>query len=311
VHDQWDAIGYGAATKLIAAETLVSDSLARSMRQMTDQFAAIQPIKFDVPRWIEGLSLDTDHFKAMNAIFEPMASAAATLAPIFNLERQLESIVRPVASFATKMAPTFVLMRQIETMNKGDWIAHPALPVGELVGDETDAIQVGLRVTDYVEENHEAICDALHKRFSSYDHDDDAKAFAIELIKAYRSGLYRLIVPAVFPEIERCARGTLGLGAGNETRVVFDTLNRKLGNLPISKIGSLHAMFALFMLDDYFYKSFRSDSEAANFGRMIHRHGSQHGLLRYNESRDCLTAIFLFDFILLGCAAIRDADGIC
>lgn len=112
-------------------------------------------------------------------------------------------------------------------------------------------------------------------------------------------------MPAVFPEIERTARGTLGLGAGKTSRVVFDQLNEKLGNLRISDMRSLHALSALPMLDDYFYKSFRSDSEADNFKRMIHRHGSQHGLLRYIESRDCLNAIFLFDFVLLGCDAIR------
>jgi hypothetical protein len=114
-----------------------------------------------------------------------------------------------------------------------------------------------------------------------------------------------LIVPAVFPEIERCARDVLGLGAGKGPKAVINALTEGIGNLSISEIGSLHALSALSMMDEYFYESIKSESDADKFKGMIHRHGSQHGLLRYSESRDCLNAMFLFDFVLLGCDALR------
>jgi hypothetical protein len=297
-----------AVVSWLAAEKLASVSLTRSIRQLTDQMANLQPIKFSIPQWTTELGHYVKAAEAMSAAIRPITFDLPRLSTEFNrwnpnLLEAVNAAVRPLAS----LAPAFTLMRQIDTLSKAHWIAHPILPVSELVGEETDPEQVGVRVADYVEQHQELIYQALDRRFANHDAEDDTKAFARELIEAHRRGLYRLIVPTVFPEIERCARVTLGLGAGKNSALVFDLLNKKLGDLPISKIGSLFAMSALFLLHNYFYKSFRSDSEADSFKSMIHRHGSQHGLLRYNESRDCLNAIFLFDFILVGCAAIREA----
>jgi hypothetical protein len=151
------------------------------------------------------------------------------------------------------------------------------------------------------------IYEFLDRRFSSYNCGDQTRAFALQLVKAHRHRLFHLIVPAVFPEIERCARDVLWLGAGKKPRAVINALNEGIGNLTIPQIGSLHALFALSMIDEYCYESIRSESDADKFKGMIHRHGSQHGLLRYSESRDCLNAMFLFDFVLLGCDALRSA----
>jgi hypothetical protein len=202
---------------------------------------------------------------------------------------------------------TFALIGQIQLLNKAHWIAHPALPIGDLIGEQSDPERIADNVANYVEQHLEDIYQILENRFSSYNSDNHTKAFALELVKAHRHCLFYLIVPAVFPEIERCARDVLALGAGKRPGCVKKALTEGFDNLPFHKVGRSLPYFlaALSMMDKYLYQSLHSESDAPKFKGMIHRHGSQHGLLRYCESRDCLNAMFLFDFVLLGCDELR------
>ena len=272
----------GSTIEELADALLGSNVLSESIRQTLDEWARSLNQIVQFPTWLE-------EFNRQHA----------------ELGERLRAALTPVVSWADKMAPTFTLLRQIELLNKAYWIAHPALPIGDLIGEQNDAERIADTVADYVEQHLEDIYQILESRFSSYDCDDQTKAFGRELIEAHRHRLFRLIVPAVFPEIERCARDVLGLGAGKRPHAVINSLNEGLGNLPLSKIGSLHALSVLSMMDEYFYESIKSEGDADKFKGMIHRHGSQHGLLRYSESRDCLNAMFLFDFVLLGCDAMR------
>jgi hypothetical protein len=247
---------------------------------------------------------------ARKPIFEPIEFQTSTWLEEFNrwqteFADALRAALTPVASWATKTAPAFALIRQIELLNKVHWIAHPALPIGDLIGEQSDPEIIGKTVADYVEQHLEDIYQILEIRFSSYNSGDQTKAFALELVEAHRHRLFHLIVPAVFPEVERCARDVFGLGAGKGAQVVINALTEGINNLTISEIGSIHALSVLSMMEEYFYESIYSETDADKFKSMIHRHGSQHGLLRYSESRDCLNAIFLFDFVLLGCDALR------
>jgi hypothetical protein len=172
-------------------------------------------------------------------------------------QTELRAALMPAASW-------FAVIQQIKLLNEARWIAHPALPIGDLIGEQSDPEKVGETVVDYVEQHLQEIYEILESRFSNYNSGDQTKAFALELVQAHRHGLFHLIVPAVFPEIERCARNVLGLGAGKKPQAVINALTEEIDNLTISKIGSLHALSALLMIE-YFYKSIYSESDADKF----------------------------------------------
>ena len=220
-------------------------------------------------------------------------------------EELIGSFMRPVE----RLTPHFRAIRQIDMLKDANWIAHPALSVENIVGEETDPEQVGEAMSKFVDENDDLICRTLQDSFSKQQ-EVETRTFALGLVDTYRNGLFRQVVFSVFPEIERCARETLGLGAGIRPSKVIKALTAGLDDLPVSRIDWLYVVPALVLLDGYLYESIRSDSDAERFRHLINRHGSQHGLLIYNTKRDALNALFLLDLVLDGCVAIREVmDG--
>jgi hypothetical protein len=148
----------------VVRATSGAESLTQSLQHVTDRWAwSFRPIEISLPHWMQ--DLNRQHAEIAKA-----ATAA----------------LRPMASWMTKMTPTFALMQRIETLNKAHWIAHPVLPLGELVGEDADPTEIDRRVATYVEGNRDAIYDVLQTRFSNYKQDDDTKSFAIDLIEAHR-----------------------------------------------------------------------------------------------------------------------------
>lgn len=184
------------------------------------------------------------------------------------------------------------------------WIPHPVIPIWQMMGPEKDSKKVCAAVTEYVNGNREELYTNLLNRFTSYRVEPDGCDLAKQAISAHRAGLFRLIVPSVFPEIERCARSTLGLGVKSSGKQVIDNLIEQIGKLPISEMDAFLASEALELMDRQIYQSLQGSGDYTPFQEMPHRHGSQHGLFVYKSSRDALNALFLLDFVLMACTAI-------
>lgn len=304
-----DSGEYGRAGPLEAETVLELFSHATCVTQLVDQFALSTKLaEFAFPPWFNDFE---GHRAAIDQLAEFAKQVQVSIFPaaswVVDLALKIAPAVPPIASWVvdlgSQFAPALQQIRQIELLTEAGWVAHPALAVGDIV-EGHDPGEVRRAVEDYVEQHRDELYDTLDGRFRSYRIDDQKRSFALQLIEAHRHGLFHLIVPAVFPEIERCAREVLGLGAGKGSKIVIAALTERIGNLPISKIGVLHTLSALSLMDEYFYKTIRPEGDSDQFRGMIHRHGSQDGLLRYSSSRDCLNAIFLLDFVLLGCDAL-------
>jgi hypothetical protein len=191
---------------------------------------------------------------------------------------------------------------QVRSLRQIGWIPHPALPLRELAGSETDPIALSDIVQRYIQNNSENIYSNLAVRFAEYNLDGHAKALCDSVIKAHRLQLFPLIVPAIFSEIEYCARDSLGSGKGRRGKKVIDNFVQKIYRLPVS---SFHwsQLEVLLLMEEYIYKP---TEIVITDGTIPHRHASQHGLSRYNDSQTCLNAIFILDFFLRAREVIRD-----
>jgi hypothetical protein len=208
-------------------------------------------------------------------------------------------------TFTSLFADIMALHEQAARMRRAGWLAHPVLPISELVGPETDPTRIQAAVDVHVAKQREEIYAALTARFSEYTIEPHACEIGKDAIVAHRMELYRLIVPAVFPEIERCGRMTFGLGTNKQGKAVVDRLIARMKELPLSELDPFLAMEAIELMETQMYAGIRSPADIARFQELPHRHGSQHGLSQYERSRDGLNAIFLLDFVLLACAALR------
>jgi hypothetical protein len=194
----------------------------------------------------------------------------------------------------------FVLIGQADRLKDAGWIPHPALPIRDLVGSETDSGVIASNVERYVRDNREAIYAALSGRYAAYSSDLGSPKLREHVVEAHRAELYSLIVPAIFPEIERCARSALGFSTTKRGKKVIDNFVLKINDLPVSAF-EVTQLGALTLIDEFIYKSY---APGADIG-IPHRHGAEHGLDQYDTSRTCLNAMFLLDFVLGACQALH------
>jgi hypothetical protein len=209
-----------------------------------------------------------------------------------------------IPSFASqfKIASFVGVLQQADRLKEAGWIPHPALPVKELVASKTDTTQLSDCVQLYVDNNREQIYEVMSNRFSTYTISKDTLKLCNAAIQAHRLELFPLIVPSVFAEIELCARAVLGFSTQQYGKKIIDNFVSRVNDLPISAFDIVQ-IHTLVLMDDFIYKSITPNSQVS----LPHRHGSQHGIIRFNTGRDCLNAIFLLDFVLQSCDAIQNS----
>lgn len=191
---------------------------------------------------------------------------------------------------------------QAKRLRIAGWLPHPILPIDTLVGSEKNPDRIRATVAEYFEAHRDDIYAALLARFSGYTIEAHACHVAKEAVAAHRINNFRLIVPAVFPEIERCARTTLGLGSKrNPVRDVVALIEK---DVPISEMDPFLAIEAIELLANQMYKSINTPEEYDRVKDMPHRHGALHGLIGYETERDGLNALFLLDFVLTACQVL-------
>jgi len=190
---------------------------------------------------------------------------------------------------------------QAKRLRLAGWIPHPVLPIDDLVGPTKDPQTLRAAVEEYVEFYREDIYANLLARFEAYKIELYACRLGEQAVAAHRANLFLLVVPAIFPEIERCARTVLGLGAGSKEKskekkkAPVEVLVERMEELPLSKMDAFLAIEAIELLDKMYKRGVKD---------MPHRHGALHGLMKYESSRDGLNALFMLDFVLTACQAI-------
>jgi hypothetical protein len=191
-------------------------------------------------------------------------------------------------------------MKQADHLTDSGWIPHPVLPIKDLVGEDTGSESISERVQLFVDNQREKIYEVMVNRFSAYTIPKDTLALCKAVIQAHRLELFPLIVPAIFAEIESCARASLGISTKQRGKKIIDNFVARINDLPASTFDIVQFP-TLMLLEDFIYSPIHSDTEIY----FPNRHGSQHGLIRFNTGRHCLNAIFLLDFVLQSCDAIQ------
>jgi hypothetical protein len=224
-----------------------------------------------------------------------------------SIAEMLQGVERSVAHFSEGVERSLALfsdvatlMKQADQLTEAGWIPHPALPIKALVGSETNPTQISARVKFYVDDNIEQLYAVLTNRFTTYNITEDTLALCNAVIRAHRLELFPLIVPAVFAEIERCARNALGSSTKQHGKKIIDNFVARINDLPASAFNIVQFP-TLVLMEDFIYESISLDTEVS----FPHRHASQHGIIRFNTPRDCLNAIFLLDFVLQSSDALQ------
>jgi hypothetical protein len=137
--------------------------------------------------------------------------------PTFDALIDVRSLIRPLtdalSSFERRLGPFSDLaarMTQADRLKQAGWIPHPALPVDKLVASETDLGKISTRVQLYIYDNKEEVYELLTRRFYTYHIQKDTLDLCNAVIRGHRLELFPLVVPSVFSEVERCARGVWG-----------------------------------------------------------------------------------------------------
>jgi hypothetical protein len=259
--------------------------------------------QFAAPRFVAGLTDFTSVTRGLAETLQKQFAAPHFEAGLIDIKSATRGIAEMFHGFHRSMAlfsDVAALMEQADHLTEAGWIPHPALPIKELVRSDTNQQIISERVTAYVDANREQLYSIITKRFSTYTIPQDTLKLCDAVIKAHRLELFPLIVPAVFTEIERCARAALRLTTKHRGKKIIDNFVARINDLPASAFNIVQFP-TLILMEEFIYESISFDDEVS----FPHRHGSQHGIIRFNSSRDCLNAIFLLDFVLQSCEAIQ------
>lgn len=211
------------------------------------------------------------------------------------IQEALRLAERGAEPFAAVFAEIGTQLEQARTLREIGWIPHPALPIQNFAGSETDLNVLSPIVRRYVHDNSETIYSVLATRFKEYDLEIHTANLCEDVIKAHRLQLFTLIVPPIFAEIEHCARDALESTGNTVGRDVIPHFTNKLFRLPTARFHFTQ-LETLMLMRDFMYKPTYKPLIAKD--SIPHRHRSQHGIMRYRDSQTCLNAIFLLDFVL-------------
>jgi hypothetical protein len=200
-------------------------------------------------------------------------------------------------------------LEQASRLSSAGWIPHRLLPLGKLVGTEMDPSAISEAVSAYVANNRPRIYATLRESFTSHAIEPYTCQVCLDAVTAHENGLFRLVVPSIFPEIERCARTALKLRAAHGKKIIERLVTQIEKLTPIGP-DAIMMLEILDLLESHIYESVRSEDDAERLRAIPNRHGYQHGWSRSETSRDGLNALFLADSVLAACAAISAASGV-
>jgi hypothetical protein len=266
--------------------TIFREAMLRAEREASASAAIVREAILRAER--EASSPATIFREAMlRAEREASASAAIVREAILRAEREASASAVVFAEISTQL-------KQARTLRQIGWIPHPVLPIQKLAGSETEPNALSHFIRDYINNNSETLYSDLMARFADYSLERGTYDLCEAVIKAHRSQLFPLIVLATFSEIEYCARDALGFSAAQYGKKIIDNFIEKIFHLPVSRFH-FSQLETLILMRDFMYESTRV---VVGNVTIPHRHGSQHGIVRYFDSQTCLNAIFLLDFVL-------------
>jgi hypothetical protein len=182
------------------------------------------------------------------------------------------------------------------------WLPHDAIPI-QLVREflDSDPCELCTALDEHFAENWPETETLLRRRFGDAGLDSEALAVMDQALRAHQAGLYLLVCPAVFPQIERVA-GQRYYGPDRKGSITsLKEVRESLLELTASQLRPFKMWQILAvhkMVDESFYAYVRFDGKPANDETIFpNRHVIAHGRRSFPAARDSLNALFVADFM--------------
>ena len=230
------------------------------------------------------------------------APAIPTLTMCLPQISQLGSLARTM--FATSRlitaSPSPILMRQIERsqlrlkLERTGWFPHHTFPLHLLADDDDDTVTDEL-ILAYYSDNWARVRQEIEEDLSNYLINDDSKEALRQVLIAHENGLYLLVCPGLFAEMERAVRVCLYDNQVGRISIVKQ-IKDNFGVLPSAVFPDRALGLVGFrQLINHVYESIPTDADRERFSDspVPNRHAAIHGLVTYSSEKSSLNTIFI------------------
>jgi hypothetical protein len=159
---------------------------------------------------------------------------------------------------------------------------------------------VGVLVSEWVNEHQAAIADVFEERLSDYTFDELAKTAMCQALDAYRRSHFLATVRTLMPEFERFGRMVVqadGSLPGTQKESV-KAIQGYLGDLPAGHYPPIESLSTYHMISKDLFARCLNQEDAQNLGAGPNRHAEVHGLASYGNLQGATKMLSAADFML-------------
>ena len=186
------------------------------------------------------------------------------------------------------------------------WFPHGTFPT-EVFDESQSEAEIDRKVLAHYRENWIAVRESIENELSGYLINEREKSVLRQALQAHGSGLYDLVSPTLFSEVERVVRVHLHGNKLGTISVGREVANR-IAELPISAFPDRFVGYVGFdLLSRDLYANIRTDDQRERFSNLSipNRHAVIHGLVDYQPEKNSLNSIFIASYFFQLITAIK------
>ena len=255
-------------------------------------FAKLRKSLIDLNLPLTGFAELQRSFSHLNPTFLRYADV-----PFFSFPR-IHNIIRPFELLRNEL--------RILQFEKAGWFPHGTFPT-ELLQENLSEIELDEKVLDYYRENWTEVHQCIEDELSGCLVDTREKDVFRQALMAHSSGLYDLVSPALFSQVERVVRVHLYENKIGHISVVKEMRGR-LTEFPSSALpDGLVGYIGFDIFTRLLYANIKTETERERFSNIAipNRHAVIHGLLDYESEKNSLNSIFIASYAFQLITAIK------
>ena len=231
--------------------------------------------------------------EALNRMVEP-------LQPFVQFLQRISEAMTPIVEAVAPLVEHFARYNKfIESVRPTGWLPYHTVSLDIVEECRGDVSALEARLTEFYENNWEAIRQDIETRLDSYHISAESKATFREALAAHDVGHYRCVCRVLFPEIDREFRIHFfadAAGSISSKRMLDRFTNR--GFLENFLPREAYGWMLLDRLVHHLYEPV-DDSNRARYEQdyVPNRHASIHGLVRYATFKHSINMIIMADYI--------------
>lgn len=222
-------------------------------------------------------------------------TSSGILEKLAEYSRQISDALQQLNSDALKYAKS---SRAAQIIESAGWLPHPSLPVEEFAEQELDTLSA--TIGSFYHDNWSGVEEQFRRGFAEMSLQTDTVSALEEILQAHKSGLYRMVVRSVFPEIEKEIRLAFYSDQAGLSIASQKEFREALTRLPFGYVlQKQHDMPLYLKLRDHLYNRVAETNRLAVAGDPVpNRHAAMHGLVPYNSAQNSINALIMTDYIL-------------